>query len=588
MTLDPATGLVSVAAGTPAGSYPITYQICETLNPANCATAIATVDVIAAPIVAVDDAGSSTPLGGVVPGLNVLTNDTLNGVAIVPANVTITPVTTGPLTVNADGTVTVAPGTPAGPYTVSYTVCEVLNPANCDTADVIITVNAGNIVADADAVSGVNGLTGAADVLDVLPGDTLNGNPATLADVVISVVTPASNPGVTLDPATGLVSVAPGTPAGSYPITYQICETLNPANCATAIATVDVIAAPIVAVDDAGSSTPLGGVVAGLNVLTNDTLNGVAIVPANVTITPVTTGPLTVNADGTVTVAPGTPAGPYTVSYTVCEVLNPANCDTADVIITVNAGNIVADADAVSGVNGLTGAADVLDVLPGDTLNGNPATLADVVISVVTPASNPGVTLDPATGLVSVAPGTPAGSYPITYQICETLNPANCATAIATVDVIAAPIVAVDDAGSSTPLGGVVAGLNVLTNDTLNGVAIVPANVTITPVTTGPLTVNADGTVTVAPGTPAGPYTVSYTVCEVLNPANCDTADVIITVNAGNIVADADAVSGVNGLTGAADVLDVLPGDTLNGNPATLADVVISVVTPAVEPGRDA
>ena len=198
------------------------------------------------------------------------------------------------------------------------------------------------------------------------------------------------------------------------------------------------------------------------------------------------------------------------------------------------------------------------------------------------------MTLDPATGLVSVAPGTPAGSYPITYQICETLNPANCATAIATVDVIAAPIVAVDDAGSSTPLGGVVAGLNVLTNDTLNGVAIVPANVTITPVTTGPLTVNADGTVTVAPGTPAGPYTVSYTVCEVLNPANCDTADVIITVNAGNIAADADAVSGVNGLTGAADVLDVLPGDTLNGNPATLADVVISVVTPAVEPGRDA
>ena len=91
---------------------------------------------------------------------------------------------------------------------------------------------------------------------------------------------------------------------------------------------------------------------------------------------------------------------------------------------------------------------------------------------------------------------------------------------------------------------------------------------TIAPVTTGPLTVNADGTVTVAPGTPAGPYTVTYQVCEVLNPANCDTADVIITVNAGNIAADADSVSGVNGLTGAADVLDVLPGDTLNGNPA--------------------
>ena len=55
-----------------------------------------------------------------VPGLNVLTNDTLNGVALFPPMSTITPVTTGPLTVNADGTVTVAPGTPAGPYTVTY------------------------------------------------------------------------------------------------------------------------------------------------------------------------------------------------------------------------------------------------------------------------------------------------------------------------------------------------------------------------------------------------------------------------------------------------------------------------------------
>ncbi|MGB8816963.1 MAG: hypothetical protein WCC66_03485, partial [Rhizobiaceae bacterium] len=419
VVLDPATGIVSVAAGTPAGLYTITYQICEALNPANCAVAVATVDVIAAPVVAADDAGTVNGLtGGTVPGLNALGNDTLNGLAIAPADVTLVPVTAGPLTVNADGSVTVAPNTPAGPYTVAYQVCEVLNPANCDTADVVITVDA----------------------------------------------------------------------------------------------------APMAALDDAGSSTPLGGTVPGLNVLANDTLNGVAMVPADVTITPVTTGPLTVNADGTVTVAPGTPAGPYTVSYTVCEVLNPANCDTADVIITVNAGNIAADADAVSGVNGLTGAADVLDVLAGDTLNGSPATLSTVNLSVVTPAANPGVTLDPATGLVSVAAGTPAGLYTITYQICEALNPANCAVAVATVDVIAAPVVAADDAGSSTPLGGTVPGLNVLANDTLNGVAMVPADVTITPVTTGPLTVNADGTVTVAPGTPAGPYTVSYTVCEVLNP----------------------------------------------------------------------
>ncbi len=701
VALDPATGTVSVAPGTPAGSYTIVYEICENLNPTNCDPATVTVTVNPAPIIAVDDSGvGDGAVGGVVAGLNVLANDTLNGAPLVPSEVVITPVTTGPLTVNADGTVTVAPGTPAGPYTVSYTVCEIVNPANCDTADVVITVNAGNIVADADSVSGINGLTGATGVLDVLPGDTLNGNPATLGgagnvtmsvvtpatpiggapvpvlnpatglvnvpagtpagsyqityqicenlnpancaqavatidviaapivaaddtlpavnggsgnpsagnafsndtlngtlvnpgDITASVITPASNPGVTLDPATGVVSVAPGTPAGSYTIVYEICENLNPANCDTATITVPVDPAPIVANDDAGNIGGAGGVIPGLDVRTNDTLNGVPVVPSQVAVTPVTTGPLTVNANGTVTVAPGTPAGPYSVTYTLCEILNPTNCDTATVTVTVNAGNIVADNDSASGVNGLTGAPNALSVLPGDTLNGSPATLGgsgNVTMSIVTPAApvSPGApvpVLDPATGLVSVPAGTPAGPYTITYRICENLNPTNCATAVATVDVIAAPIVANDDSGNADgAVGGVVPGINILTNDTLNGAPALPANVTVTPVTTGPLTVNADGTVTVAPGTPAGPYTINYTLCEVLNPTNCDPATVTITVNAGNIVADNDSVSGVNGLTGAADVLNVLPGDTLNGNPALLGgsgNISMSVVTPA-------
>uniref|UniRef100_UPI0011B7E6B3 OmpA family protein n=1 Tax=Falsiphaeobacter marinintestinus TaxID=1492905 RepID=UPI0011B7E6B3 len=45
LSLDPATGLVTVAAGTPAGSYVVAYEICEILNPENCATAEITVPV---------------------------------------------------------------------------------------------------------------------------------------------------------------------------------------------------------------------------------------------------------------------------------------------------------------------------------------------------------------------------------------------------------------------------------------------------------------------------------------------------------------------------------------------------------------
>jgi gliding motility-associated-like protein/uncharacterized repeat protein (TIGR01451 family) len=72
--------------------------------------------------------------------VNVLANDKLNSVILTPADVVITSTKTGPLTVNTNGTVSVDPNTPAGTYTAQYTICEVLNPNNCDTATVTVTV----------------------------------------------------------------------------------------------------------------------------------------------------------------------------------------------------------------------------------------------------------------------------------------------------------------------------------------------------------------------------------------------------------------------------------------------------------------
>lgn len=101
--------------------------------------------------------------------------------------------------------------------------------------------------------------------------------------------------------------------------------------------------------------------------------------------------------------------------------------------------------------------------------------------------------------------------------------------------MVGAPaIVANNDDWSSTIINGnegqVNAG-NVFTNDTLNGVAVNPSQVTLTTINAdAPLTLNADGTISVAQGTPAGTYTLEYSICEILNPANCDTAIVTIVV----------------------------------------------------------
>lgn len=118
------------------------------------------------------------------------------------------------------------------------------------TASAAVPLNESTISAVNDGVAGINGASGGVDILDVLPNDLLNGiAPVAGAGgtVALSVTTPATpvggGPVPALNTATGLISVPAGTPQGIYAIAYQICESLNVTNCASATATVGVDAA---------------------------------------------------------------------------------------------------------------------------------------------------------------------------------------------------------------------------------------------------------------------------------------------------------------------------------------------------------
>lgn len=453
VVLDPLTGNVSVAPGVPAGTYTITYQICETINPTNCATA--TVSVVVAPpaITATND--TPPAVNGANGGndiINAFANDTLNGAPVVPSAITATvtspatPINGGPVPVldPATGLVDVPAGTPAGTYTINYQICENNNPANCATASVTIVVDPAAIAATNDNAGPVNGANGAPNIVNVLTNDILNDLAPTPADTVLTVTTPASNPGVALDPATGNVSVAPGVPAGTYTITYQLCERLNPANCATAQVTVVVAAPAIAAAND--TPAPVNGAIGGndiINAFANDTLNGAPVNPNAITATvtspatPVNGGPVPVldPATGFVDVPAGTPAGNYTINYQICENNNPTNCVSASITIVVNAPAIAASNDTYGSIRSGIGNPNAGNVFANDTLNGAAIVPASIALRVVTPASNPGVTLDPATGQITVDPSVPEGTYSIAYEICERLNPTNCAQAVATITV---------------------------------------------------------------------------------------------------------------------------------------------------------
>ena len=83
--------------------------------------------------------------GGNTPALT--SNDLLGDAPVVigtaPGNVVLTGVTVpAGMTLNANGTVTIAPNTPVGNYNLTYKICEVTNLKNCSTVTSTIVVTA--------------------------------------------------------------------------------------------------------------------------------------------------------------------------------------------------------------------------------------------------------------------------------------------------------------------------------------------------------------------------------------------------------------------------------------------------------------
>src|SRR5690606_32316497 len=351
--------------------YP--YTICEVVNPTNCDEAVATIRVIAAPIVAEDDTPPSIDggTGGRTP--SVFENDRLNNNPIVHSEIVLTPGNTphSGLTMNPDGSVTVSPNTPAGTYTYPYTICEVLNPTNCDEAIVTVVVTPPTIVAEDNLYDSVDGLTGSPYVGNILDNDRIGSKQTTTENVNITITDSADpingGPVPSVNISTGVVSVPPGTPAGTYEIGYRICDIINSANCDDAIVTVVVPILPIEASDN--TYDPVKGHEGNTNVgnvIPNDLSNGrvptiedidITIVTPATPINGSTNVPSIDPTTGQVSVPAGTPDGTYTIVYEICDVLNPGNCDTATVTVTVGDSNIDALDDIYPPVNGRDGGA---------------------------------------------------------------------------------------------------------------------------------------------------------------------------------------------------------------------------------------
>jgi hypothetical protein len=118
-------------------------------------------------------------------------------------------------------------------------------------------------------------------------------------------------------------------------------------------------------------------------------------------------------------------------------------------------------------------------------------------------------------------------------------------------------------------------------NDLLNGTAVVigtaAGNVILTGLTVpAGLTLNANGTVTIAPNTPSGNYNLTYKICEITNPTNCSTVTSIVSVIVTNFSLTIDIDDLV--FVAAGDTKDfVLNISEINGSPSS-GQIIVKIV----------
>lgn len=182
----------------------------------------------------------SVSAGGNTP--SVVDNDISNGAQAVigtaPGQVILTFTNSAPLTMNPDGTITVAANALAGSYPITYTICEVSKPTNCSTVTSNVRVAAPVITAVNDRYDIPCATT--STLGNVLTNDTIDTKSITSSDVIITLESGATA-NISLNTTTGDLSITNNLAYGIYTLGYKICQATKTTNCSSGTITISLV-----------------------------------------------------------------------------------------------------------------------------------------------------------------------------------------------------------------------------------------------------------------------------------------------------------------------------------------------------------
>ena len=456
-----------------------------------------------------------------------MTNDILNGTLTTPLSIIRFQAHGVTSIVNNQLIYTPSAGFCGGNDTIDYRIC---NINGCDTGRVVISVICDTMSNNGNPIVAVNDRISTPKNVSIGFRPTINDTIRTrLSSLMISI---APNHGSIRFNTTDSLTYIPNPEyCGLDTIGYTICDTAS--RCSDAVIYIAVTCDTMVnnpkpnAVNDL-ANTRKGSPVT-INVLRNDTLNGVLTRPVTVIQTP-RHGRISVD-NNQITYLPDTAfcGANDTLTYEIC---NINGCDTAQVLIAVTC---PMDTTGGGGGNAIVAVNDRISTPKNVQISFKP-TINDTIrtrllaLMVLSSPRHGSISFSGLDTLVYVPNPNYCGLDTLEYNICDTAL--RCSSAFVYITVICdsigvnRPPIALNDTASTRVNIGLV--INVLLNDTLNGVLINPLSITARP-RFGTATVTRTNQIIYTPTNSfcGGRDTLSYQIC---NANGCDTALVSILV----------------------------------------------------------
>ncbi len=501
------------------GADSFTYKANDGLADSSSVTVTITVNAVNdAPVAVADSYSTNEDTLLSVPAPGVLSNDSDVDSATITA-VLVSDVTSGTLTLNANGGFTYTPDANFnGADSFTYKATD--GSADSSSVTVTITVTEYNMppVAVADSYS-----TNEDTVLTVVaPGVLSNDSDGDSDPMTAVLVTGVSHGTLTLNANGGFTYEPAANFDGTDTFTYKANDGAADSSSVTVTITVNPVNDAPVAVADSYSTDEDTVLTVDPGVLSNDS-DGDTDPMTAVLVTGVSHGTLTLNANGGFMYTPDANFnGTDTFTYKAND--GSADSNTVTVMITVNQVNDAPDAVADSYS---TDEDTVLTVIaPGVLANDSDSDSATITAVLVSDVTSGSLTLNANGGFTYTPDANFNGADSFTYKATDGLADSSSVTVTITVNPVNDAPDAVDDTAITNDETSVV--INVLANDidpdsdTLTVIAVsIPAH--------GTAVINADYSVTYTPAVSySGADSFTYTISD--GNGETDTATVSVNV----------------------------------------------------------